>query len=142
MRARQVPWEQIGPVRWSVRCDTAIVVVDGQLDPSDAPGVCAALHARLSGSGVVSVICRGKGLVEPDLATVDLLARMTLCAHRFGCMVRVEDPSPRLRELLDLAGLGEQLGPCGSGAEAWWQAEEGEQPFGVEEGVEPDDRPV
>lgn len=108
---RQVTWEQIGSVRWSVRSDTAIVVVDGQLDPSDAPSVCAALQARLSGSGVGTVICRGGGLVDPDLAMVDLLARMTLSAHRSGCVVKVEDPSPRLRELLDLAGLGEQLGP-------------------------------
>ncbi len=140
MTSRQVRWERVGPVRWLMESDTAIVVVDGRLDPSDAPSVCGALQAGLSGPNVGSVICRGRGLVEPDLATVDLLARLRLAAHRSGCVMRVESPSLRLRELLVLAGLEDLLTPSGSGVEAWRQAEQREQPFGVEEGVEPDDR--
>jgi len=45
----------------------------------------------------------------PDLSLVDALARLQLRARRSGCTIRLVDPSPRLSELLDLAGLmGEQ----------------------------------
>ncbi|MDP8970716.1 MAG: STAS domain-containing protein [Actinomycetota bacterium] len=133
-------WQRVGRVRWSVGAGTAVVVVDGQLEPSDAPSVCAALHAALSGSGVALLTCRGEGFGDPDLATVDLLARLRLAGHRVGCVLRVEGPSPRLKGLLTLAGLDGLLAPCGSGVEARWQSEQRQEPFGVQEGVEPDDR--
>ena len=40
-----------------------------------------------------------------DLATVDHLARTQLCAHRLGCVIRLERVCPALRGLLDLCGL-------------------------------------
>ncbi|MDQ3972772.1 MAG: STAS domain-containing protein [Actinomycetota bacterium] len=135
-------WQRVGRVRWSVGSGGVTVVVDGPLDPSDAPLVCAALHAAMSGSGVAFLACRGEGLGDPDLATVDLLARLRLAAHRVGCVMRVEDPSRRLQELLMLAGLDELFAPCGSSVETRRQAEEREEAFGVEEGVQPDDRPA
>lgn len=140
MTSRRVRWERMGPVRWSVWSNGAIVVVEGRLDPSEAPSVGAALHARLSRAGGGTVICHGEGLVDPDLATVDLLARLHLAAHRSGYVVRVEDPSRRLRQLLVLAGLDDLLVPCRRGVEARRQAEQREQPCGVEKGVESDDR--
>lgn len=134
--------ERVGPVHWSLEAGVVTVVVDGPLDPADTPSVCAELCAALAGSAVGSVTCRGKGLADPDLATVDLLARLRLAAGRLGHAMRVEDPSRSLRELLVLAGLEELLLPRGSAAETRWQAEEREEPKSVEEGVQPDDRPV
>ncbi len=138
--AGQVRWERLGPVRWSVGSDNAIVVVEGRLEPSHVGAVCASLHLVLSGSGVGSLTCRGEGLVDPDLATVDLLARLRLAAQLAGWDMRVEEPSSRLRELLVLTGLDDLLASRGSSIEAWGQAEHREQPSGVEEGVESDDR--
>jgi hypothetical protein len=45
----------------------------------------------------------------PDLAVVDALARCQLMARRAGGRIWLEDLSPVLAELLDLAGLREVL---------------------------------
>lgn len=42
-----------------------------------------------------------------DLDTIDHLSRLQLAARRLGCEVRFVRVCPRLRELLDLAGLGD-----------------------------------
>jgi hypothetical protein len=61
----------------------------------------------------------------PDaLAAVAALARLRLAARRTGHRVRLRGASPRLRRLLELAGLA---------GEFEWEAEEGEEPGGVEE---------
>lgn len=41
-----------------------------------------------------------------DLATVDYLSRLQLTVKRLACEIRLAHLCPRLRELLDLAGLG------------------------------------
>ncbi len=133
--------DRVGPVRWSVEAGVLTVVIDGPVNPDDAPSVCAELRALMSGSDVCLVSCRGTGLADPDLATVDLLTRLRLAAGRVGQAMRVEDPSRRLRQLVVLAGLEELLLPPGSGAQTWWQAEQREEPLGVEEGIEPHDPP-
>ena len=69
-----------------------------------------------------------------DLATVDALARASLNARRFGARVRFTDASPALQELIAFVGLGEVLL---GGAER--QAEQGEEPIGVEKRIESDD---
>jgi hypothetical protein len=85
-----------------------------------------------------SVLCawtmRGSG--EPDLAAVDLLARLYLASSRRGGSVALSDVVVPLDELLELAGLSRLRGKVGG------QAEGGEQPVGLEEGVEPADPPV
>ena len=75
----------------------------------------------------------------PDMSTVDVLARLQLCAGRAGYTVRVRGPGERLLELLDLAGLARLVATAGGlvvevGGEA-----EGAEEVGVEEGVEPGD---
>lgn len=120
VKSRRVPWQRVGWVRWSAVSGILIVVVEGPLDPAHARQVCAALRAELSESDVSAVACRGMGLIDPNLATVDMLARLRLATHRIGCAMRVDDPSPRLQELLLLAGLDTILAPFESGAEARW----------------------
>jgi len=82
----------------------------------------------------------------PDLAVVEALARFALMARRAGDRVWLEDVSPALGDLLDLAGLREALvGPPGPpapeplGGQVVRQAERGEQVLGVQEEVEPGD---
>ena len=52
------------------------------------------------------VVCDARGLGRPDLTTVDVLAALALGARRRGFDFRVRDPSPDLRDLIRLAGLG------------------------------------
>lgn len=65
----------------------------------------------------------------PDLVVVDALARAQLVARRLGGSIRLLDVCEELEELLDLVGLGREVG-----GEA-----EGRKQAGVEEGVEPGD---
>ena len=80
-------------------------------------------------SGTEREACTLRGNGSPDLGAVDLLARMQLTAIRAGGRIRLTAVSKELAELLDLAGLGREVGG---------QPEGGEQ-VGVEEGVEPGD---
>jgi hypothetical protein len=76
---------------------------------------------------------------QPDLTTVDALARLQLFAGRIGCAIRLHDAGDRLRELLDLAGLARVVATAGGlVVEVGGEAEGGEE-VGVEEGVEPGD---
>lgn len=118
------------------------VAVDGPLDLDAAASLCATLRAVLATGEVAEVICAGDGLTAPDLATVDLLARVQLISQRSGHVARVREPSGGLRDLVALAGLDDVLWDGGSGVETRRQSEEREEPGGVEEGVEADDRPV
>jgi anti-anti-sigma regulatory factor len=62
------------------------------------------------------------------LASVDALARLALALRRAGVELVLVDPPAELRELIDLAGLGETLR-----VEVRRQPEEREERVGVEE---------
>jgi anti-anti-sigma regulatory factor len=66
--------------------------------------------------------------LAPDATTIDALARLGLAARRRGLEVRLRDPTPQLRELLAFVGLEGVLG-----VEPGREAEEAEQPLGLEE---------
>jgi anti-anti-sigma regulatory factor len=70
-------------------------------------------------------------------ATLDLLARRQLAARRMGGHILLHDPSPALRRLIAFAGLEQvlRLEPRG-------QAEQREEPLGVEEERQLLDPPV
>ncbi|QDI69388.1 hypothetical protein CD934_12255 [Streptomyces calvus] len=110
-----------------------VLVLSGPLAPDEVSGPCDALRALLDsgggGSGGV-VVCDVGGLGPPGLATVNLLARLQLTAHRAGGRIRLRDPSPALRALLDLVGLR---------FETEGQPEQREPPLRVQEAVEPGD---
>jgi hypothetical protein len=80
-----------------------------------------------SGAELAAWVIQGPDL--PDLALVDALARWQLSARRAGGAIGLREVREELRELLDLVGLGREVGG---------QAEGGEQ-VGVEEGVVPGD---
>lgn len=67
-----------------------------------------------------------------DRGGLAALARVALAARRAGRRVRLCGASPALRGLLERAGLAGQFE---------WEPEEGEEPLGVEERVEPGDLP-
>lgn len=79
-------------------------------------------------------MCDVSALVDPDLGTVDALARMQLTVRRLGGTIRLRGTSDRLHELLVLAGLREVLPPCPElCVQAVGEAEQREEALGVEE---------
>ena len=97
--------------------------------------------------GEPTLACDVGSLVDPDLATVAVLARMQLIARRLGCEMRLHSCPERLRELLVLAGLEEAL-PVesllagGVGVEARRQTEQREHARGVQEEADTGDLPI
>jgi hypothetical protein len=79
---------------------------------------------------VYRVDCDVGHLANPDLRTVAVLARAQLDARRRGTRLRFRNASPALRELIVFAGLEEVLPLAGR---LGGQAEEREEPVGVEE---------
>lgn len=108
----------------------AVLVPARPVTRDEVAGLCAEVRALLEaapGAGVVLVEIVGPG--PPGLGTVDLLARLHLTARRTGGgRIRLRDPAPALRALLDLVGLR---------FEVEGQVEQREPALGVQEEVEP-----
>ena len=74
------------------------------------------------------------GSVSADALAVDALARLQLTARRSGHEIRLRNATSELQELIAFVGLREVLR-----VETVGEAEEWEQPLGVEEERELDD---
>jgi ABC-type transporter Mla MlaB component len=100
--------------------EPVVLVVMGHLTMADTARLCEELTARLTGAsatagatgggatgatGAGEAICDVGGLVRPDLAAVNTLARLHLTARRLGFRIRVRGADRELRLLLDLVGL-------------------------------------
>ena len=111
-----------------------VVNVGAPKATADLPRLCARLRNALEEGEIELVECDASQLGMPDAATVDALARLQLRVRRRGARVRLVHASLELRQLIALMGLSEIM-PCvaGSGLEAGRQAEEREEPGGVEE---------
>ena len=48
-------------------------------------------------------------LTEPDLATIEVLARLQLTARRLGATIRLAHTCEQMRDLLACSGMGELL---------------------------------
>ncbi len=118
----------------------AVLILTGRLDRAGIPPMLERLRALLAGRGGGTVVCDVGGLDgAPDALLLDALARLQLTALRHGGRIRLRGAGSALRELLALSGLD---GSAGRGLEMCGEAEEREEPLGVEEGVEPGDPAV
>jgi len=106
----------------------AVLVLPGPVTRDEVAGLCDDVRALLEAGGAGVVVVDVAGIGPPGLAAVDLLARLQLAARRAGGRIRLRDPAPSLRALLDLVGLR---------FEVEGQPEQREPPLGVEEEVEP-----
>jgi anti-anti-sigma regulatory factor len=91
--------------------------------------LCERVRTLVAG-GDRRIVCDVAALTDPDVRTVDALARLQLTAKRLGGSIRLRGTSTRLEELLALIGLGEVMPLC---VEAVGQTEEREETLGVEE---------
>ncbi|MFC9943575.1 STAS domain-containing protein [Streptomyces pratensis] len=83
------------------------LVLTGRITRADVPGLCAELEALLSGTSEATVVdCDVGGVVRPDLALVEAIARLGLVARRAGGVeLRLRDVPAELGALLGLVGL-------------------------------------
>lgn len=116
------------------------LVVGGAEGRCDAASLCDDLVRALNGRRVELVVCDVGALREPDLGSVDALARVQLTAQRLGCRVRLDGATQGLRELLALVGLREVV-PCeaASDLQARGEAEGREEARGIQEEGDPTD---
>jgi hypothetical protein len=75
----------------------------------------------------IVVRCDVSGITDPDVVTLDTLARLELMARRWGARIRLVNATPALVDLIACAGLGGVLEVVGSGVEVDGQVEEREQ---------------
>ena len=87
----------------------AILLIAGVADPARPSGLCESARAILADADTDLLACDVSALVRPDVGTVDELARLALVARELGGEVVLLDAAAELRELVDLAGLGDVL---------------------------------
>jgi len=95
---------------------------------TDIPVLCARLAELVRGHDLV--VCDVARVAQPDVVTVAALARLRLTAGRYGCRLVLDGAGPDLLALIRLVGLADVLPQPGR------EAEEREQPRGVEEVVD------
>ncbi|GAB7104007.1 hypothetical protein JCM4814A_23210 [Streptomyces phaeofaciens JCM 4814] len=111
-----------------------VLALTGPATPERVAGLADDVRALLDAAGGGGVVvCDVGGMGPPGLAAVDLLARLQLAARRAGGRIRLRDPDPALRALLDLVGLR---------FEVEGEVEEREPALGVEIEVEPGEAAV
>ncbi|MFF7190733.1 STAS domain-containing protein [Streptomyces sp. NPDC008222] len=108
----------------------AVLHLPASLGRHEVVALCEDVRVRLVSGRAEVVVCDASGLGPPALTTVDALARLQLAARRAGGRIRLRDPAPALRALLDLSGLPIELEG---------QVEQREPALRVEEAVEPGD---
>lgn len=86
--------------------------IRGPISRADLPGLCARVCALLARTDAV-VACDVSG-VDPDVVTVDALARLQLAARRRDCCVELRNASAGLLELVELMGLSHVLAVRGA----------------------------
>lgn len=118
----------------------ADVLLVGAITRAESRAARERLRAIIDAGGAQVVACDVRA-VTADARAVDALARLHLTARQLGCRLRLRHASLELEELVAFCGLGDVLpGELAGGHRG--QAEEREQPLGVEERVEPGDAPA
>lgn len=84
--------------------ETLLFAITGPIARADLPGLCTRVCALLERSDGRVAFCDVDG-VGVDAVTVDALARLQLAASRRGCVIRLRNAAPELRELVAFMGL-------------------------------------
>ncbi|WP_406453996.1 STAS domain-containing protein [Streptomyces sp. NBC_00876] len=88
----------------------AALVLSGRVTRAVTPRLCADLEAILATSEAAVVDCDVGGILHPDLASVEAIARLSLVARRAGGRrLRLRGTPPELQLLLDLVGLDDVI---------------------------------
>jgi ABC-type transporter Mla MlaB component len=117
-----------------------VLVISGPIDRSAIAGLCERTRVLLERSDADLVVCDVGALLDPDVVTVEALARLQLTARRMGRQVRILGACAELADLLTLSGLSEIVPPCPElPLESRGQVEQREPASGIEEERDPAD---
>ena len=116
MTARTWATSPAASLRWSIGPGTLTVGIDAQVCGIDAAWLRLHLPRLLAFSGAAVVICDLRRLREPDLSTVDAVARVRGNAERLGQRLQVYGATEPLHGLCALVGLRDILLPPGPSA--------------------------
>ncbi len=117
-----------------------VLVLRGRILRDDIPKLCECARALLENELGDVVICDVGAVISPDAVTVDALARLQLVARRVGRRVLLLHAGRDLLDLLHLMGLANVVPLCGDRSlEPRGQAEQREEPCGVEKEGDPGD---
>jgi ABC-type transporter Mla MlaB component len=134
------PTARVIALPWPPRSSTIVLVLSGPILRADLAGLCERVQTLLESSNADLAVCDVEGVADPDVVTVDALARVQLIARRLGCEIRVLHPHGMLQDLLTLTGLCEVLPSCAElPVEPRRQIEEREECGRVEEERDPGD---
>jgi ABC-type transporter Mla MlaB component len=90
-----------------------VLTLGGPIAPADVPRLCEQLSTLLRQDGYADSVTLDVGaLTDPDVVTIDALARMQLTARRLGRRIRLRHAGGGLRRLLASAGLSDVLPLC------------------------------
>jgi ABC-type transporter Mla MlaB component len=125
-------------LRWPPGSSTIVLVLSGPILRADLAGLCERVETLLERSNADLAFCDVEGVADPDVVTVDALARLQLIARRLGLEIRVLHARGALRDLLTLTGLCEVVPLCADlPVESRRQVEQGEEGGRVEEEGDP-----
>jgi ABC-type transporter Mla MlaB component len=111
------PVRGLGPDEPIREARISTFVVRGPVARADIVGMGERLRGCLSSCTADVVVCDVCTLTNPDVDTVDAVARLQLIARRKGAQIVLRNAPPELRELLAFTGLDEvvELGGLESG---------------------------
>ena len=90
----------------------------GPIARESIPAICERARILLEACDAGRVACDVGALAEPDVVTIDGLARLQLTARRLGYRVELQRACGELEELLVLTGLSDVLPCAGPGEDA------------------------
>jgi ABC-type transporter Mla MlaB component len=85
--------------------DRRAVALSGRIGAEDADALSDCVCARVAAGEDTPLPFDVAAVEDPDMGTVNALARMALTARRLGHHVELRRVRPDLRELLELAGV-------------------------------------
>ena len=88
--------------------------ISGSIRRADVASVCARAAGGLGPGGPSSVDCDLRGVDDPGLPVVEVLARLAALGRRNQHGLRLEHASPAILDLLVLCGLADVLGGDGA----------------------------
>jgi ABC-type transporter Mla MlaB component len=134
---------RVSALRWPPGSSTIVLVLSGPILRADVAGLCERVQSLLESSNADLAVCEVGGVVDPDIVTVEALARLQLIARRLGLEIRVHNAHSVLRDLFALTGLGEVLPQCAElPVESRGQVEERKDGRRIEEEGDPGDAVV
>ena len=81
------------------------LVIGAAIAPDDISPLCDRVRRLMEDAHQRVIECDVAGVVSPDAATVDALARLQLTARRMGGEIRLRDASDELIDLIAFMGL-------------------------------------